>query len=303
MRHLNYSHLHYFWTVANEGSIARASETLHITPQTISGQLKLLDDAVGEPLFQRAGRGLVLSDTGRLVKQYADEIFALGAELSRVVRGGQAQGRALHVGLVNSIPKLIAYRVLHPVLASPEPVTLVCTEGALEDLLANLGVHRLDLVISDRPVPVGMRVKAYNHPLGSSPIGFFSKPAAVGQYQADFPTSLHAAPLLLPAHASALRRELDDWFERVGVEPHIVAEFEDSALLKMFGAAGAGVFPAPQAIAAEIERMYGARSIGVASDVHESYVAISPERRLKQPVVLEIIERAREQIFQPEAAA
>ncbi|MCB1844064.1 MAG: LysR family transcriptional regulator, partial [Halioglobus sp.] len=169
--------------------------------------------------------------------------------------------------------------------------------------LANLGVHRLDMVISDRPVPVGMNVKAYNHTLGSSAIGFFCKPAAVRRYQSDFPASLHAAPMLLPVHASALRRELDDWFERVGVQPRIVAEFEDSALLKTFGAAGAGVFPAPHAIAAEIERMYGARAIGLASGVQETYLAISPERRLKQPVVLEIIERAREQIFQPQGAS
>ena len=179
MRHLNYSHLHYFWTVANEGSIARASEVLHITPQTISGQLKLLEEAVGEPLLQRAGRGLVLSDTGRLVKQYADEIFTLGAELSQVVKGQQAKTRVLHVGIVNSIAKLIAYRVLQPVLAMEGSVRLECYEADLEDLLADLAVHRLDLVISDRPIPVGMNVKAYNHKLGSSVLAFFSKPAAV----------------------------------------------------------------------------------------------------------------------------
>ncbi len=297
MRHLNYSHLHYFWTVANEGSIARASEVLHITPQTISGQLKLLEEAIGEPLFQRAGRGLVLSDTGRLVKQYADEIFTLGAELSQVVKGQQARSRVLHVGIVNSIAKLIAYRVLEPMLSSENPVRLECYEGVLDDLLADLAVHRLDLVISDRPIPVGMNVKAYNHKLGSSVIAFFSKPAAVRRYRTNFPESLADAPLLLPVHASAMRRELDDWFERVGIEPRVVAEFDDSALLKMFGAAGAGVFPAPYAIAPEIERMYSARVVGLAEDVRETYLVISPERKLKQPAVLEIIERAREQLF------
>jgi LysR family transcriptional activator of nhaA len=297
MRHLNYSHLHYFWTVANEGSIARASEVLHITPQTISGQLKLLEEAVGDSLFQRAGRGLVLSETGRVVKQYADEIFTLGAELSRVVKGRQARAQVLHVGIVKSIPKLIAYRVLQPLLAPEQPVRLVCTEGGLDALLGDLAVHRLDLVISDRPIPVGMNVKAYNHTLGSSAIAFFSKPAAVGRYRTNFPESLADAPLLLPVHASAMRRELDDWFERVGIEPRVVAEFDDSALLKMFGAAGAGVFPAPYAIAREIERMYGARVVGLAEDVRETYLAISPERKLKQPVILEIIERAREQLF------
>ena len=297
MRHLNYSHLHYFWTVANEGSIARASEVLHITPQTISGQLKLLEEAVGEPLLQRAGRGLVLSDTGRLVKQYADEIFTLGAELSQVVKGQQAKTRVLHVGIVNSIAKLIAYRVLQPVLAMEGSVRLECYEADLEDLLADLAVHRLDLVISDRPIPVGMNVKAYNHKLGSSVIAFFSKPAAVRKYRSNFPQSLAGAPLLLPVHASAMRRELDDWFERIDIEPRVVAEFDDSALLKMFGAAGAGVFPAPYAIAREIERMYSARVVGLAEDVRETYLVISPERKLKQPAVLEIIERAREQLL------
>ncbi len=297
MRHLNYSHLHYFWTVANEGSIARASEVLHITPQTISGQLKLLDESVGEPLFQRAGRGLVLSDTGRLVKQYADEIFSLGAELSQVVKGQQARSRVLHVGIVNSIAKLIAYRVLSPSLTAENPVRLECYEGDLNDLLADLAVHRLDMVISDRPIPVGMNVKAYNHKLGSSVIAFFSKPAAVKRYRSNFPESLRDAPLLLPVHTSAMRRELNDWFERVDIEPNVVAEFDDSALLKMFGAAGAGVFPAPYAIAPEIERMYGARIVGLAEEVRETYMVISPERKLKQPTVLEIIERAREQLF------
>jgi len=298
MRHLNYNHLQYFWTVANEGSIARASEVLHITPQTISGQLKLLDQAVGEPLFQRAGRGLALTDMGHLVKQYADEIFALGAELGQVVRGRQTHSRALHVGVVDSIAKLIAHRVLQPAVGADDPVHLVCREGGLEDLLAELAIHRLDLVISDRPIPVGMNVKAYNHALGDSGIGLFCKPSAVRAYSADFPRSLDGAPMLLPVRTSAMRRELDDWFERIGVQPRVVAEFDDSALLKTFGAAGAGVFPAPQAITREIERMYGARAIGVAEGVRESYLVISPERRLKQPAVLDLIARARAQLFQ-----
>lgn len=298
MRHLNYNHLHYFWTVANEGSIARAAEVLHLTPQTISGQLKLLDERVGAPLFQRAGRGLSLSDTGRLVKHYADEIFSLGSELSLVVGGKQTRAHsALNVGVVNSIPKLIAYRVMEPVLSAELHTRVVCTEGQLENLLADLAVHRLDLVISDRTIPVGMNVKAYNHPLGESPVSFFTKPATVKRYKSDFPKSLDGAPMLLPTHDSALRRQLDDWFKQMDIEPLIVSEFEDSALLKVFGAAGAGVFPAPQAIAPEIERMYGARAIGAAEDVRETYVAISPERRLKHPAVVDIIAKAREQLF------
>ncbi len=297
MRHLNYSHLQYFWTVANEGSIARAAELLHITPQTISGQLKLLDEAVGEPLFQRAGRGLVLTDTGTLVKQYADDIFALGGELAQVVRGRQAASQVLNVGIVHSIAKLISYRVLQPVVAADSGMRLSCVEGDLDELLADLSVHRLDLVLSDRRMPVNTSVKAYNHTLGDSAIALFSKPSAIRRYKANFPQSLDGAPMLMPGRGSAMRRELDDWFEQVGIEPRVVAEFEDSALLKMFGAGDAGVFPAPHAIAPEIERMYSARVIGMAEGVRETYLAISPERRLKNPAVLSIIERAREQLF------
>ena len=297
MRHLNYSHLQYFWTVANEGSIARAAEVLHITPQTISGQLKLLDEAVGEPLFQRAGRGLVLTDTGTLVKQYADDIFALGGELAQVVRGRQAAGQVLNVGIVHSIAKLISYRVLQPAVAAGSDMRLSCVEGDLDELLADLAVHRLDLVLSDRRMPVNTSVKAYNHSLGDSAIALFSKPSAIRRYKANFPHSLNGAPMLMPGRGSAMRRELDDWFEQVGIAPRVVAEFEDSALLKMFGAGDAGVFPAPHAIAPEIERMYSARVIGMAEGVRESYLAISPERRLKNPAVLSIIERAREQLF------
>jgi LysR family transcriptional activator of nhaA len=299
MRHLNYSHLHYFWNVANEGSIARAAEVLHITPQTISGQLKLLDEAVGEPLFQRAGRGLVLTETGRLIKHYADDIFALGGELAQVVRDRQASSQVLHVGIVNSIAKLISCRVLQPVVAPDSDIRLVCQENDLDALLADLAVHRLDLVLSDRPLPVNTSVKAFNHSLGESPIAFFSKPAAIRRYRSGFPASLHHAPMLLPSRGTALRRALDDWFEEIEVRPRVVAEFDDSALLKMFGAGDAGVFPAPSAIAPEIERMYSARMIGEAAGVKESYVAISPERRIKHSAVVGIIERARDQLFSP----
>lgn len=297
MRHLNYNHLHYFWTVANEGSIARASEVLHITPQTISGQLKLLDEAVGEPLFQRAGRGLVLTDAGRLVKHYADDIFNLGAELSRVVRGQQGRSHAvLNVGIVNSIAKLITYRILEPALAGEEPVRVVCSEASLESLLAELAVHRLDLVISDRQIPPGMNVKAYNHRMGGSAVSFFARQRDASRYRRSFPQSLDGAPMLLPTAGTQLRRELDDWFERVDVQPRIIAEFDDSALLKAFGQAGAGVFPAPAVITPEIERMYHARAIGQIEDVREDYVAISPERRLKHAAVVQIIETARRQL-------
>lgn len=298
MRHLNYNHLHYFWTVANEGSIARAAEILHLTPQTISGQLKLLDEVVGEPLFQRAGRGLVLTDMGRTVKQYADDIFHVGAELSQLVRNRESHIQpVLNVGMVSSLAKLIGYRLLEPALSSQESVKLVCSEASLEQLLADLAVHRLDMVISDRPIPVGMNVKAYNHRMGDSPIALFCVKEAVSRYRDDFPQSLDGAPFLLPLHSSVLRRDLDEWFERVNVRPKIVAEIGDSALLKAFGEAGAGIFPAPQVIAHEVERMFNARVIGVLDDVKEEFVVISPERRVKHPAVVDIIERARQLLF------
>lgn len=298
MRHLNYAHLQYFWTVAKEGSIARASEVLHLAPQTISGQLKLLEETIGDPLFQRVGRGLVLSETGHLVKQYADEIFALGAELTQVVRE-KKPGRAgvLNVGIVNSIPKLIAYRILKPATELDEPVRIVCREGDLEPLLGELAVHRLDLLLSDRPIPPGLNVRAYNHLLGESSISFFVRRSLAKKYVKTFPQSLDGAPVLLPAHSSPVRRSLNDWFDAIDVNPRIVAEFDDSALLKVFGEAGSGVFPAPSAIRDAVVTMYHARCIGDVSAVKEAFFAISPERKLKSPVVRTLTETARSSLL------
>ena len=218
MRHLNYQHLLYFWTVAREGSIARASEVLHLTPQTISGQLKLLEESIGAPLFHRVGRGLVLSDTGRLVNQYAEEIFSLGAELTQRVRD-QDMGAplAFNVGVVNSIPKLIAQRILLPSLELGDEIRLLCWENELDKLLADLAVHRLDLVVSDRPLPTGSSVKAFNHLLGVSGVSMFAHRSVAAKFAKGFPGSLDGAPLLLPVNTSALRRRLDDWFDVVGV--------------------------------------------------------------------------------------
>ncbi len=297
MRHLNYNHLLYFWTVTREGSIARAAEVLHLTPQTISGQLKLLEQRIGSPLFRRAGRGLALTETGQLVSEYADEIFALGAELTQRVRSDEPHVPAvLNVGIVNSIAKLIAYRILQPALEMEE-LRVVCREADLERLLGDLAVHRLDLVISDRPIPSGLNVKAYNHRLGESGIAFFAQARQAAAYRRRFPAVLHGAAVLLPDASTALRRSLEEWFEEVGVTPRIVAEFDDSALLKAFGEAGAGLFPAPSAIAAQVERMYHARLVGEVEGVTESYYAISPERKLKHPAVVRITELARSRVF------
>jgi LysR family transcriptional activator of nhaA len=288
----------YFWTVAREGSIAKASEVLHLTPQTISGQLKLLEQAVGEKLFERVGRGLALTDTGQVVNQYADEIFMLGAELTQRVKSSQALvPTTLNVGIVNSIPKLVALRVLEPALSMEDPVKIICREGDIDPLLGELAVHRLDLVISDRPIPTGINVKAYNHPLGGSHMSFFAHRSIARKYQKRFPKSLEGAPVLLPIQGSPLRRGLDEWFDSMDITPQIIAEFDDSALLKAFGEAAVGVYPAPSAIAAEVASMYHSVDLGAVDTIRESYYAISPERKLKHPAVLQITQEARAKLF------
>lgn len=298
MRHLNYSHLLYFWTVAREGSIAKASTVLHLTPQTISGQLKLLDDAVGDRLFVRAGRRLVLSDLGKVVFQYADEIFSLGAELAHVARG-KAPGMplTLNVGIVDSIPKLVTYRVLEPALKLQEKLKLTCHEATLENLLSDLAVHRLDLVLSDRPVPAGLNVRAYHHLLGGSGVSIFAAPQLAKSLRKRFPQSLKGAPFLMPANTPALRSQLEEWFDTQDIAPTIVGEFDDSALLKSFGQAGVGVFAGPTALEAEICQMYRVQTLGQVPNVQERFYAISPERKLKHPAIVAITERARETIF------
>lgn len=294
MRHLNYSHLLYFWTVASDGSIAKASKTLHLTPQTISGQLKLLDDIVGEPLFERVGRGLALTDAGKVVYQYAEEIFSLGAELAQRVNNGELGAEAsLTVGIVESVAKLTTYRILEPSVTGAQPLKITCREGSLEQLLGDLAIHQLDIIISDRPVPNGLSVKAYNHKLGESEIGMYAHRKVAAKYRKKFPAALDQAPILMPVKGHALRRNLDDWFDQRGIVPKVIAEFDDSALLKAFGQANVGLFAAPDSIREPIERMYGVRRIGLIDGVKETYYAISRERKLQHPMVLSVIETAR----------
>jgi len=302
MRHLNYNHLFYFWTVAREGSIARPSPVLHITPQTISGQLKLLEEAVGEPVFHRVGRGLVLTDTGTMIRSYADDIFARGAELAKRVKHHRLGApETLTVGIEDSIAKLIASRLLQPALSSGSPCRLICREGEQVKLLSDLAGHRLDVVLSDQPVPNGLNVKAYNHVLGESMVGFFGHPKLLAQLAGPFPACLNDAPMLLPIESTALRRRVDDWLENQGLVPQLVAEFDDSALLKAFGDAGVGVFPAPMAIANEIEHMYQARFLGEVSGITETYYAISPQRKITHNALLTIMDVARAQLLKESA--
>ncbi|MCP5155803.1 MAG: transcriptional activator NhaR [Ectothiorhodospiraceae bacterium] len=298
MRHLNYHHLLYFWTVAREGGVARAAQALHVTPQTISGQIKMLEDAVGARLFARKGRRLVLTDTGQVVYEYAEEIFALGAELSEVLRGGARTGPlTLTVGITDVMPKLVAYRLLEPALAMRTPVRMVCREGKLDALMADLAMHQLDIVLADGPAAPGLNVRVYSHLLGDSGVTFFAASSLAQRLAPGFPRSLDGEPMLLPTRESALRRALELWFDAKDIRPVAVGEFDDSALIKAFGQAGTGVFASPSVIDPEITSQYGVEVVGRSEDVRERFYAISGERRIKHPAVVEISEAARRDLF------
>jgi len=295
---INYKHLHYFWVVAKEGGIARASERLHLTPQTISGQLSLLEENLGEALFNRVGRNLELTETGRLTLSYAEEIFALGGELEEVVRN-QPHGRPLvfKVGVADVVPKSIAYRLLAPALQLPEPVRIVCRENNLEALLGELALHRIDLVIADSPIPHGVNVRGFNHQLGECGISFFAAPQLAKTLDEDFPQNLQGAPMLLPSEITMAQSRLLKWLGKYHIHPRIVGEFDDSALMKAFGQAGVGIFIAPTPIATEVENQYGVVVIGQTDEVQEQFYAISVERKITHPAVAAITETAREWLF------
>jgi LysR family transcriptional activator of nhaA len=263
MEWLNYHHLLYFWTVAKEGSIAKACQKLRLAQPTISGQLRLLEETLGEKLFTRAGRGLAVTEVGQVVYRYADEIFGLGRELQDVLKG-RPRGRPLRllVGISDLVPKLIAYRVLQPVLSMSEPVQLICHEDTPERLLADLAEHQLDVVLSDAPLTSMVRVKAFNHLLGSCGVTLFAAPAVAAPYRTNFPACLDGAPFLLPSEGSTLRRALEQWFDARDIRPKVVGEFKDSALLKTFGQAGAGIFPGPGAIEKEVCERFKVSVVG-----------------------------------------
>ncbi|MFC1681441.1 transcriptional activator NhaR [Pseudomonadota bacterium] len=298
MKNLNLKHLRYFWVVASRGSITSASEVLHLTPQTISGQLRVLEDSVGTRLFEKSGRNLVLSDTGRVVFTYAEEMFRLEGELQDVLEGRPIdKGLVLDVGISNIVPKLLAYRVLEPVMRMEEQVRLICHEAPLVDLLADLSVHKLDLVLADSPVSPVFHIKAYNHMLGECGISFFARGREAARYRKEFPGSLDGAPMLMPTSGSSLRRTLDQWLERGSIRPRIVAEFEDRALMKAFGEAGAGVFTSPTAVEDDVKAKYGVQVIARTDEMQERFYAISAERRLKHPAVATITNAARNDLF------
>lgn len=298
MERINYQHLFYFWNVAREESITRACEKLHLAQPTISGQLTVFEQAIGEKLFYKNGRKLVLTDTGRVVFHYAEEIFSLGRELTNTLKG-RPTGRAMRliVGVADALPKLVVYRLIEPVFRLPEPVQILCYEDKAERLLAEMSLQGIDLVLSDTPLTPASGAKAFSHLLGECAVTVFGTPSVAAVYRPDFPRSLSGAPFLLPTGNTALRRSLDQWFDAEGISPKIQAEIEDSALLKTFGSGGAGLFVAPTTVETEIQRQYNVEVVGRIDAVQERFYAIAARRKLKHPAVTAILDNAREKLF------
>ncbi len=298
MEWLNYHHLYYFWSVAREESISRAGERLRLAPSTISAQVSKLEEMLGGKLFRRVGRNLELTEMGRIVFRYADEIFVLGREMLDTVRGRPVSGPLrLVVGIVDALPKLVARKILEPALRLPEQIRLVCHEGKEAQLLAELSVHGLDIVLTDTPVKSGLSVKAYSHLLGECGVSFFAVDQLAARLQGDFPRSLDGVPMLLPSPMSALRGSLDQWFDTIDIRPRIAGEFDDQALLKVFGQAGDGVFAAPSVIEEEVRQQHNVRVVGRSDAVREQFYAISVERIIKHPAVAAIQKAACCSIF------
>lgn len=295
---LNLKHLYYFWKVASAGSVARASRELHITPQTISGQIQLLEEDLKTELFARQGRRLELTEAGRFALGYAKEIFSLESELERLIQS-HPQGRPMEfrVGVADAMPKSLAYRLLAPAMQLQEPVRIVCREWKLDSLLSELAVHRLDLVLADMPIPQSIDVRAYNHRLGESGLTFFASPALAERCTTAFPDCLNAMPMLLPGEDSAIRARLLRWLDGLGIRPAFVAEFDGNSLMAAFGQAGAGIFVAPSTLENETRAQYGVTVVGHTAEISAEYFAISVERRLSHPCVLAITRAARDRIF------
>jgi LysR family transcriptional activator of nhaA len=299
MKWLNYNHLHYFWMVAREGSMVRASEELMVSQPTISTQIKDLEAVLGHRLFERVGRGLALTETGRIAFNYANEIFSLGQELVNALEHRPA-GRPLRlaVGIVDVIPKPVARRLLQPAMRMAQPVRLTCREDKGDRLLADLAARRLDMVLSDGPIGTSAGFDGFNHLLGECGVCFFAAPELAARYRKGFPRSLDGAPILLPTGHTAVRRSLDLWFDSMRVHPVVVADFDDSALLFSFGQEAEGIFPAPAVIQSHIQRVMGVRLVGRTEQARERFYAITPEENPKHPAILAIRDAARQEMFQ-----
>jgi LysR family transcriptional activator of nhaA len=299
MEWLNYHHLLYFYTVAKEGGVSRAAEVLHLAQPTLSSQIKKLENSIGHKLFDRSGRQLVLTETGQMVYRYASEIFGLGRELSDVLhnRTDEDKSRFL-VGVQGALPKLVAYELLRPALECEEnDYQIVCFEGKLNELLGELSMHRLDVVIADRPLTSDNHVRAFNHLLGKCGVTVYGTSQLARKYRKNFPKSLDSAPMLLPTQNTSLRRILEQWFDDNEIFPMIAHEFEDSAVLKVFGQEGHGLFVTPSAIEEDVCKQYSVKVVGRLPEVVERFYAISIEKRLKHPAVVKISQSARDNLF------
>lgn len=295
---LNYRQLHYFWVVAKTGSIVRACEQLNLTPQTISGQISLLEQTYGIELFRRVGRQLELTEAGRQALPYAEQMFQLGGELETMLRARpNEQQIQFRVGVADVVPKSIVYRLVAPTMALSEPIRLTCREDKLERLLADLAIQRLDLVISDSPMPTHLDIKGYSQKLGECGISFFATTELARLHGEDFPRSLHGAPLLIPGQETVVRSRLLRWFAEQQLQPRIIGEFDDSALMQAFGQSGSGIFIAPSVIADEVQQQCEVQLIGQTDAVTESFYAISVERKVKHPGIVAITEGARRELF------
>ena len=296
---LNYHHLYYFWVVAVEGGITAASRKLRVAPSTLSAQVQQLEEVVGHELFHRVGRRLVLTDVGRTTREYADEIFGLGRELIDVL-GGQSQQRfvrRLHVGITNVIPKLVSLKLLEPVLHLEPQLHLICREDRTERLLAELAIHHLDVIITDAPVPRDVNVRVFNHELGECTVSFYAMEPLAKRLQEGWPRSLNDAPVLLPTSESALRRQLDEWFQEIGVRPQVLAELDDSGLMKELGTTGLAAFAAPTLVMDNIVSQYGVVPVAEVPEIKERFFVVSTERKLRHPGVVALADEARARIF------
>ena len=293
MRWLNYQHYFYFWRVAKLGSVTEACRELRLAQPTISAQLKVFEETLGEKLFVRDGRNLKLTESGKLAYRYAEQVFACGLEFLDALEGKDVSApRVLKVGIADVVPKIIAYRLIEPAFAPDSNVTVMCNEDRTERLLAELAISEEDLVIADAPVPASVKVKAYTHFLGECGVSFVAAPEMARRFRRNFPQSLANAPLLLPTSGAAVRREIDRWLENLGVTPRIMGEFQDSALMKLVAREGKGIAPIPSVVEKEVKRELHLERVGVTDQIRERFFLITVEKRLKNPIVKAIVDQA-----------
>ena len=295
LQDLNFLHLFYFWMVVRHGSITAACSRLHLTQPTISTQIRKLEKSLGHELFSRSGRELELTDVGKSVFEYAEDMFAVGREMLGALRGVPSnRALRLHVGVPMVMPKLITYHLLEPILHFPQPLQIVCQEAPLDDLVADLMRHQHDVILSDTPIPSNKRVRSYSHPLGSCGIAICASPELAARLQRRFPKSIDGAPMLLPAANTELRRLIDGWLDDQGLSPRIVAEINDSALLQVFGHGGAGIFPIPAAVLNDVKRQLNVELVGHLDNLTLHFYAITLQRKLTHPAVAAISAAAKE---------